>query len=168
MLALCQFLVVLVKVVNAHQNAQVRVLAHRLGDGVAHSIQAVYHRGGALRVHHNYVACLGCLRQYAVHQLVVGATAHILAVHKQVAKLKLHLLRQRLQKSVLGLGRKFRKHQVALRLPLSPYLLKSSWVKHRERHEVVGLQGLLAVIEVALGIALLRVFLALLQHLARL
>ena len=130
-----------------------------------HGFQSAQH-GRFCAVHHNHLAVLSHLGQDAVKQVVV--IIPIFTVHIVVAQFKLHLFGQFGKQGVLGFGRQFREHQIALRLPFAPDVFERAGIKHRKGHEVHRIKALLVVVEVALRILHAGVFLALLKHPARL
>ena len=82
-----------------------------------------------------------------------------------MAELELYLLGECVEKCILTFGREFTEHEVAIRLPLAPYMLELAGIEHCEGHEVVGRKNRLRPVEVALGILYCRILLAFLEHL---
>ena len=161
-LSLGELVVVLVKVIYAHDDPQVRVVAHGDRDGFADGLETVGLLGRIAGDNDDIIVLCG-LGQDSVEQLVVRIS--VLSVHIVGAKFELDLLGQGVQKGVLGLGRKLGENEVALRLILAPDVLESAGVEYGEDHEVFRVQRLLAVVEVALGVFHYGVLLALLEHL---
>ena len=163
-LALCQLVIVLVEVLDAHDDTQRGVGAHGLGDCGADCLELLEYCVGLGHVDTFVVGCFGRLGEDAVHELVVAPVFDIFAVDVVVAEFELHLLGQRVEKRVLCFRRELGEHEVAFGLPFAPDLLKSTGVEQGEGHEVVGLESLLRPVEVALAVLDNGVLLALLEH----
>ena len=148
--------------VDAHNDAQVRIVADGLGYGRAYRFQLAQH-GVLIAFHDDEFRILGHLGEDAVEQVVVVIAVH--PVDVMVAQLKLHLLGQLGQEGVLGFGRQLGEHEVAFRLPGPPDLLEGAGIEYGKGHEVFRVKALLVIVEVAFRILHAGVLLSLLQHL---